>query len=704
MKKIMLLLVGGLFIYSPAFSQSKNINERIESQYLSPSHKAFIYQISPQTKTIDQLILNAGKAERIKFDLDYKRLKAKGLLANNPDTTWRFEEHKSPTDSMYRPVSYGQLWYEGDVASGDYLYSNESYKWQPDSMKLFPDRMNYSKVKEAGNDSSEVLYFRNFEKEPYYGSRTAYIYEPADGADYETFSEQLDQVNGWYKYAHNLSYRDENGWDTLSISERYNSETMEWYRESEQRYISNENYELSSYKSFAFEGGISYWNYDYTKLGEGRRYIYQVSKQWNSNKESLVGRDSVHFIYENNVITGEQYTWNDSVWVATGLYKTFQNLDDETLVDSLILYSVYPDSVDENGDVVIDDPIQKTEFDYDEAGNQTEIRTYRLDDGELVLSSRAVTTYKLYGDIYRFLLRETYSVDFVTGVMYKSGFSERFYDEEGNGTGDRSFNLNASGDTTYGGGTDYLTLEDGTLVYITLGWDYNNKELVVQYYRAYPRSFFGEGGYLNQSTYFDLRTNSGTRSVNVGGNYPGVFNDGPIPINVGDTLSFYVSARNMDLSVPEVSISSMPANASFDSETKKFWWVVDEENPGPMTYTATNKNGSSEVVVYFANVDSGTPVSNEEEDFNPKEFTLEQNYPNPFNPSTNIKFNFPQDSEVSLKVYNMLGQEVAVLVNEQMSSGLQTVKFDASNLSSGMYIYRLQAGNISKTKKMMLIK
>ncbi len=707
MKNITLLFVGLLISTAAVYAQDSNIREWIESQYVNNSHKVFIYQVSPQTRAIDELILNAGIAEKIEFENDYKRLKSKGLLSNSSDTTWRFEEHKSPTDSMYRPVSYGQLWYEGDVASGDYLYSNESYKWHPDSMRLFPDRFNYSKVKETDNDSSEVLYYNNFESVPYYGNRTAYIYEPAEGADYESYSEQFDPVNGWFKYAHNISFRDENGWDTLRISERYNEETMEWYPESEQRNISTEEYELSSYKSYRFDGGISYWNYDYTKFGEGGRYIYQVSKQWNSTKEILEGRDSLHFVYENNVITGEQYSWDDSVWTAEGLYKTFQNPNDETLVDSLILYSVYPDSVDENGDIVIDDPIQKTEFDYDEAGNQTEIRIYRLGDGELVLSSRSVTTYRLYGDTYRFVSRETYSVDFVSGEFYKSGFSERFYDEEGNGTGDRSFNLNAAGDTTYGGGTEYLTLEDGTLVYVTLGWDYDNKELVVQYYRAYPRAYFGEVGYLNQSTYFDIRTNSGTRSVNVGGNYPGLFNDGPIPINMGDTLSFYVSARNMNLTIPEVTVSDMPANATFDPITKKFWWIVDEENPGPMTYTATNSNGSSEVVVYFANVEAasdGSPVSNEEEGSTPEQFTLEQNYPNPFNPSTNISFNLPQASEVSLKVYNMLGQEVATLVNDRLAAGAQTVAFDASNLASGMYIYRLSAAGFTKTKKMMLIK
>jgi hypothetical protein len=94
------------------------------------------------------------------------------------------------------------------------------------------------------------------------------------------------------------------------------------------------------------------------------------------------------------------------------------------------------------------------------------------------------------------------------------------------------------------------------------------------------------------------------------------------------------------------------------------------------------------------------PIDNE----NPITTELKQNYPNPFNPSTTISFNLPQASEVTLKVYNMLGQEVVTLLNSRMSSGIQTIKFDASNLASGMYIYRLQAGSNIQTKKMMLIK
>lgn len=101
--------------------------------------------------------------------------------------------------------------------------------------------------------------------------------------------------------------------------------------------------------------------------------------------------------------------------------------------------------------------------------------------------------------------------------------------------------------------------------------------------------------------------------------------------------------------------------------------------------------------------DNGITIPNEIDE-TPGKFALEQNYPNPFNPSTNINFNLPISSQVTLKVYNILGQEVATLVNGRLASGLHTVKFDASGLSSGMYLYRIEAGSFVQNKKMMLIK
>jgi len=87
-----------------------------------------------------------------------------------------------------------------------------------------------------------------------------------------------------------------------------------------------------------------------------------------------------------------------------------------------------------------------------------------------------------------------------------------------------------------------------------------------------------------------------------------------------------------------------------------------------------------------------------------EKYSLEQNYPNPFNPSTTIKYSVPEAGLVTIKVYNMLGQEVATLVNEVKSASVNTVSFNAAGLSSGLYIYQINAKNFSASKKMMLLK
>ncbi|MFQ3598401.1 MAG: T9SS type A sorting domain-containing protein [Chloroherpetonaceae bacterium] len=89
---------------------------------------------------------------------------------------------------------------------------------------------------------------------------------------------------------------------------------------------------------------------------------------------------------------------------------------------------------------------------------------------------------------------------------------------------------------------------------------------------------------------------------------------------------------------------------------------------------------------------------------NAKSYTLAQNYPNPFNPTTTIQYALPNAGNVSLKIYDVLGREVANLVNGRQAAGEYTVQFNAANLASGIYFYRLQAGDFVQTKKMMLVK
>ncbi len=99
-----------------------------------------------------------------------------------------------------------------------------------------------------------------------------------------------------------------------------------------------------------------------------------------------------------------------------------------------------------------------------------------------------------------------------------------------------------------------------------------------------------------------------------------------------------------------------------------------------------------------------TSVNPSETSILPDQFTLAQNYPNPFNPTTTIKFSIPEASVVTLKIYNILGEEVKTLIDEFKEIGNHSVQFNASQLSSGIYFYRLKAGSFIETKKMILLR
>ena len=88
----------------------------------------------------------------------------------------------------------------------------------------------------------------------------------------------------------------------------------------------------------------------------------------------------------------------------------------------------------------------------------------------------------------------------------------------------------------------------------------------------------------------------------------------------------------------------------------------------------------------------------------PKEFNLYQNYPNPFNPTTSIKYDVPSNSYVSIKIYDVTGKQILELVNGEQTAGVYEATFDAKNLASGVYFYRMDAGKFSKVMKMVLIR
>lgn len=186
--------------------------------------------------------------------------------------------------------------------------------------------------------------------------------------------------------------------------------------------------------------------------------------------------------------------------------------------------------------------------------------------------------------------------------------------------------------------------------------------------------------------------------------------------SVSDFYGMFRSAEKFNQDIGRWNTSSatnmvyMFYNATVFSQNLSNWCVpgvIDnglgkDENPA---YRFDRNSGLNSAQLPQWGACPVMPVSNERVDADrPDAFTLEQNYPNPFNPVTNIGFSIPRDANVQLTVYNMLGQPVAELVNARKAAGHHTVQFNAENLASGFYIYRIQAGDFVSTRKLMLIK
>jgi hypothetical protein len=149
----------------------------------------------------------------------------------------------------------------------------------------------------------------------------------------------------------------------------------------------------------------------------------------------------------------------------------------------------------------------------------------------------------------------------------------------------------------------------------------------------------------------------------------------PIQIKVnfanGDTIvSVFNNAQVQNFNI---SVNGMPTSISFDPGN----WILKNVN---------------------------SVVTGLENEMNPNSFSLEQNYPNPFNPSTTIKFNLGKAGFTTLKLYNVIGKEVANIVNDQLEAGAHEVTFNANDLPTGTYFYKLTSGNYTETRKMMLLK
>jgi hypothetical protein len=163
---------------------------------------------------------------------------------------------------------------------------------------------------------------------------------------------------------------------------------------------------------------------------------------------------------------------------------------------------------------------------------------------------------------------------------------------------------------------------------------------------------------------------------------------------------FFILATRMTYSQEQIPYSVFSSMGGMQSNTENMIFSTLGES-----LIGTASNSSNQLLSGFWSVYKQNVVTAiEDEETIPMEFKLEQNYPNPFNPSTRIRFSVSEKSNVVLKVFDILGSEVATLVNKDMDIGRYEVEFRADNYSSGIYIYKITAYNFVSTKKMILIK
>jgi hypothetical protein len=128
----------------------------------------------------------------------------------------------------------------------------------------------------------------------------------------------------------------------------------------------------------------------------------------------------------------------------------------------------------------------------------------------------------------------------------------------------------------------------------------------------------------------------------------------------------------------------------------------DIDNQSVKIYQDAGNTGTISDTLLATN--QGTGVKDQSNTGIPGKYSLDQNYPNPFNPTTTIRYGLPNRSHVTLAVFNTLGQQVAILQNGEQDAGFHEVQFDGSRLASGVYFYRIQAGEFVHTSKMLLMK
>lgn len=174
--------------------------------------------------------------------------------------------------------------------------------------------------------------------------------------------------------------------------------------------------------------------------------------------------------------------------------------------------------------------------------------------------------------------------------------------------------------------------------------------------------------------------------------------------NVQVVYEFQYEATDPDGDALTFSLNSGPFGSTMNS-SGLFRWIPTQDQASKSFLILVSVSDGTFTESAISDITTSPLVGIEDEKSGvPTSFILEQNYPNPFNPATTIRFGLPAESNVRIKIYNSIGNEVATPVNQNMSAGYHSVQFSGSNLSSGLYFYKIETDKYSETKKMLLMK
>jgi plastocyanin len=194
-----------------------------------------------------------------------------------------------------------------------------------------------------------------------------------------------------------------------------------------------------------------------------------------------------------------------------------------------------------------------------------------------------------------------------------------------------------------------------------------------------------------------LSARAATHVVQFGGTFGLTYSPNSLNVSLGDTVQW-----QGDFSMHPLSSTSVPAGAANFHQASGSIFMYPVTVAGTYLYQCDFHFSAGMTGSFTAFQTTG--IENDRNTFRPDAFRLGQNFPNPFNPTTTISFDIPYQTYVSIKVFNLVGQEVATIVNGTMKAGSYTKIWDASSVSSGVYFYRMQTGSFTDIRKLVLLK